>query len=158
VGRDAITGLVILAASLFLFWTTLGLERHPLVPVGPEFYPQLVLGVTALFALLLVISDLLKRRRARATASVSRGSANYTLVATAFAIFAIYVVAMPYLGFRVATFAFLIALPLTLEKPRGARSRWILVLVVALAATVVIHLLFENYLQVLLPRGRWTGF
>jgi hypothetical protein len=65
---------------------------------------------------------------------------------------------MPYLGFRVATFAFLIALPLTLERPRAARSRWILVLTVALAATVVTHLLFENYLQVLLPRGRWTGF
>ena len=157
-GRDAITGLVILAASLFLFWTTLGLERHPLVPVGPEFYPQLVLGVTALFALLLVISGLIGHRRVRTGAPVSRSAANYTLVATAFAIFAIYVVAMPYLGFRVATFAFLIALPLTLERPRGARSRWILVLVIALAATVVIHLLFENYLQVLLPRGRWTGF
>ncbi|MGH6610318.1 MAG: hypothetical protein ACRECQ_08685, partial [Burkholderiaceae bacterium] len=59
-GRDAITGLVILAASLFLFWATLGLERHPLVPVGPEFYPQLVLGATALLALLLVISDVFK--------------------------------------------------------------------------------------------------
>ena len=49
-GRDAITGLVIFVTSLFLYWATLGLKRHPLVPVGPEFYPRLVLGVTAFLA------------------------------------------------------------------------------------------------------------
>jgi len=32
------------------------------------------------------------------------------------------------------------------------------VFVVALVATIVIYLAFESYLQVLLPRGRWTGF
>ena len=156
--RDGITGLVVLATSLFLFWITLGLERHPLVPVGPEFYPQLVLGTTALLALLLVITDVIAYRRARAPVSVSTVRANYMLVAIAFAIFMIYVIALPYLGFRVATFAFLITLPLALEPPRGVRRRWMLVLTVAVIATLVIHFVFENYLQVLLPRGRWTGF
>ncbi len=80
------------------------------------------------------------------------------MVAAAFAIFAIYVIALPNLGFRLATFAFLVALPLALEPPRGVRRRWRLVFVVALVATVVIYLAFESYLQVLLPRGRWTGF
>ena len=159
-GRDAITGLVIFATSLFLFWATLGLKRHPLVPVGPEFYPRLVLGVTAFLALLLVVSDVIAHRRARvATApAVSSARANYALVVVAFAIFAIYVIALPYLGFRVATFAFLVALPLAFEPPRGAGRRWIVVFSVALVATVLIYLAFESYLQVLLPRGRWTGF
>ena len=159
-GRDAVTGLVVLATSLFLFWATLGLKRHPLVPVGPEFYPRLVLGVTAFLALLLVVSDVIAHRRARvATAPpVSTARANYMLVVIAFAIFAIYVIALPYLGFRVATFAFLVAMPLALQPPRGARRRWIVVFAVALVATVVIYLAFESYLQVLLPRGRWTGF
>lgn len=157
-GRDAITGLVVLAASLFLFWITLGLKRHPLVPVGPEFYPQLVLGATALLALLLVICDVVRHRRARPIPSAPAARANYALVVIAFAIFAVYVIALPYLGFRLATLVFLVAMPLALEPPRGARRRWVLVLVVALTATVVTHLVFENYLQVLLPRGRWTGF
>ena len=159
-GRDTITGLVVFAASLFLFWATLGLERHPLVPVGPEFYPQLVLGTTGFLALLLVVSDVIARRRAGVTTAptVSTVPANYMLVAVAFAIFAIYVIALPYLGFRVATFAFLLALPLALERPRGVRRRWIVVFTVALVATVVIYLAFDSYLQVLLPRGRWTGF
>ncbi|MEO8186115.1 MAG: tripartite tricarboxylate transporter TctB family protein [Burkholderiaceae bacterium] len=154
-GRDAITGLVVVAASLFLFWATLGLERHPLVPVGPEFYPQLVLAVTALLALLLVVSDIIKRRRAGPVTAPSR--ANYTVVVIAFAIFAIYVIALPYLGFRIATVAFLVAMPLALESPRFQVRRWIVVLVVALVATAATYLAFDSYLQVLLPRGRWTG-
>ncbi len=154
-GRDGVTGLVVLAASLFLFWATLGLERHPKVPVGPGFYPRLVLGATGFLALLLVVLGFIAHRRAPATAAAT--PANYTLVAVAFAIFAIYAIALPYLGFRLATFAFLVAMPLALEPPRGARRRWIVVLVVALVATFAIHLIFERYLQVLLPRGRWTG-
>ena len=156
-GRDAITGLVVFATSLFLFLATLGLERHPLVPVGPEFYPRLVLCVTGFLALLLVLSDVIAHRRVAAPA-VSMVRANYRLVVIAFAIFAIYVIALPYLGFRVATFAFLLAMPLALEPARGARRRWIVVCIVALVATVVIYLAFDSYLQVLLPRGRWTGF
>jgi hypothetical protein len=156
-GRDAITGLVVLATSLFFFWATLGLERHPLVPVGPEFYPQLVLGATGFLALLLVLSDVITHRRPSA-AMAPTARANYKLVVIAFAIFAIYVIALPYLGFRLATFVFLMVMPLALEPARTARRRWIVVFVVALAATVVIYLAFESYLQVLMPRGRWTGF
>lgn len=157
-GRDAITGLVVFATSLFLFLATLGLERHPLVPVGPEFYPQLVLGATGFLALLLVVSDVVAHRRAQVVSAVSTVRANYRLVVIAFTIFAIYVIALPYLGFRVATFAFLLAMPLALEPARGARRRLIVVCIVALVATIVIYLAFDSYLQVLLPRGRWTGF
>jgi hypothetical protein len=160
VGRDAVTGLVVLAASLFLFWATLGLQRHPLVPVGPEFYPRLVLGVTAAFALLLVIADVIAHRHARVatTTTPSAAKPNYQLVVIAFAIFSLYVISLPYLGYRVATFAFLIAMPLAFEPARGARRRWLAVLIVALVATLVTYLIFNNYLHVLLPRGRWTGF
>jgi hypothetical protein len=37
IGRDGVTGLAAAAASLFLFWLTLGLERNPLVPIGARF-------------------------------------------------------------------------------------------------------------------------
>ena len=69
-------------------------------------------------ALLLVVSDVIAHRRARVATPppVSTARANYTLVVIAFAIFAIYVIALPYLGFRVATFAFLVAMPLALSR------------------------------------------
>ncbi len=158
--RDAITGLVVFAASLFLFWATLGLERHPLVPVGPDFYPKLVLGVTAAMAALLVVLDLLERRRLRVSPPVAALAAeprNYALVLVAFAVFAVYVGALPYLGFRVATLAFLVAMQAVLDRPRSTR-RWTGAVVLAIATTLATYYLFEGYLHVLLPRGRWTGF
>lgn len=155
-GRDGYTGLAVLAASLALFWATLGLERHPLVPVGPGFYPRIVLAVTAAFAALLIVVDVLSRRRAP-VAPAPRTRSNYALVLIAFGIFAAYVVALPYLGFRLATLAFLLAMPVALERPPD-RRRWLVVAVVAVVATAATYFVFERYLHVLLPRGRWTDF
>jgi putative tricarboxylic transport membrane protein len=155
VGRDGYTGLVVLAASLFLFWATLGLERHPMVPVGPGFYPRLVLGGTALLALMLVVVDVIAHRVGRAAASSP--PARYGAVVVAFAVFAAYVISLPYVGFRVATLAFLVVMQAVLDRPTNKR-RWILVAVVAMVATAITYYLFDGYLKVLLPRGRWTGF
>ena len=156
-GRDGYTGLAVLAASLFLFWGTFGLEKHPMVPVGPEFYPRIVIGVTALLALCLVAADVIARRRGVAATGARRATPRVGLVLAAFGVFGLYVVALPFVGFRVATLAFMVAMQALLEPPANAR-RWIAVLVLAIATTVVTYYAFEHYLHVLLPRGRWTGF
>ena len=157
-GRDTLTGLVVLAASLALFWGTLGLERHPMVPVGPGFYPRIVLAITAAFALVLLLADVVARRkRVAAPAGASVARPNHALVAVSFGIFAGYVVLLPWLGFRVATLVFLAAMQVALERPAHARG-WARVAAVAIIATVVTYVVFESYLHVLLPRGRWTGF
>ena len=156
-GRDGYTGLAVLAASLALFWATLGLERHPMVPVGPGFYPRIVLGLTAAFALGLIVADLLGRARRVPSPAPSAEAPNYRLVAAAFGVFAAYVFALPWLGFRVSTLFFLIAMPAALERPKAAR-RWALIAVIAAVATAVVYIVFERYLHVLLPRGRWTQF
>jgi len=156
IGRDGITGLVVLAASLFLFWATLGLERHPMVPVGPGFYPRIVLGITAALALCLVLVDFIAHRSGRAPAAEAKAR-GYGQVVVAFAIFGAYVVALPYLGFRLATLAFLLVMQFALERPANAR-RWAVLVIVAVVATVACYYVFEAYLKVLLPRGRWTGF
>ena len=156
VGRDGFAGLVVLAASLVLYWGTLGLERSSMVPVGPAFYPRIVLGVTAALSLILVAVDVLGRRRGLRPQAAGTTS-NYGLVLASFGVFTAYVIALPFFGFRLATFAFLVALQATLESPRGLR-RWVSVILVALVSTAVIYYAFDQYLQVLLPRGRWTGF
>lgn len=156
-GRDAITGLVVLAASLAFFWGTLGLERHPMVPVGPAFYPRIVLGITAAMGLMLFVVALAARRKSAAARPAAPSGLRYGLVVAAFAVFAVYVVALPWLGFRIATFAFMVGMQSLLEPPRSPRD-WVLMLLVALAATVAIYFAFERYLLVLLPRGAWTDF
>lgn len=150
--RDRITGLAALAASLFLFYLTLDLKTNPLVPIGPGFYPRIVLGITAVLAAALVVFDFLGAKQAR-----KREAINYGLVLAVFAIFGLYVGALPFIGFRIATFIFMAALQTTLDFPRNKKG-WIVVAVTALVTTVVTYIVFEHYLHVLLPRGRWTDF
>ena len=153
--KDGWGGLAVLAASLFLFALTLGLKDNPLVPIGPGYYPRIVLAVTAAFAFALVVIDVLAKDR-RPSPSVS-GKLNYLLVVEMFALFGLYVGALPFLGFRISTFLYVAASNALLDMPRNPKSAGRVVLV-ALITTVVVYYVFERYLTVLLPRGRWTDF
>jgi hypothetical protein len=149
--RDGWAGLAVLAASLFLFGLTLGLKDNPLVPIGPGYYPRIVLGITAAFALALVVLDFLSPRPA-----APRQALNYVLVVEMFAVFGLYVGALPYVGFRISTFLYVAASNALLDPPKNVRS-WIRVGLVASITTVVVYYVFERYLTVLMPRGRWTN-
>jgi putative tricarboxylic transport membrane protein len=150
--KDGWAGLAVTAASLFLFGLTLDLKPSPLVPIGPGFYPRIVLGLTAFFGAALVVSDILARKRA-APAIAS----NYRAVVLHFVLFGLYAVLLPGLGFRLATFAYVAAANATMAPPRSPRD-WLRVGLIAFATALVTHLVFERYLSVLLPRGRWTDF
>ena len=156
--RDGIAGLAVLAASLVLFALTLDLKDSPMVPVGPGFYPRIVLGLTAALSFGLIIADLLAHRRAPLSeVSRKKEKFNYLLVAISFGVFALYAAALPWLGFRIATFLFVGGANALLDPPRGARG-WVRALVLALVTSLVTWLVFERWLSVLLPRGRWTDF
>ena len=148
--KDGWSGLAIFLASLLLFWLTLGLKDSPLVPIGPGFYPRIVLAVTALLALAVFVSSLKQK-------SEKPKALNYGMVVTMFAVFGLYAVALPWLGFRVATFAYVAAANALLDPPRGLAG-WARVATLAAVTSAATYIVFEHYLTVLLPRGRWTGF
>lgn len=150
--RDGWAGLAALAASLFLFFQTLGLKDSPLVPIGPGFYPRIILGITAVLAAMLVFFSLREGGKRR-----DKGGENFALVFVVFVVFGVYVGALPFLGYRIATFLFVAGLHALLEPPRSARG-WAAVAANALVTTVASYVLFEKYLTVLLPRGLWTDF
>ena len=150
--KDGWGGLAVLAASLFLFALTLGLKENPLVPIGPGYYPRIVLAVTAALAFALVVADFLAPK-----VRSEPGNLNYLLVVEMFALFGLYCGALPYLGFRISTFLYVAACNALLDRPNGWKGG-ARVLAVALITTVVVYYVFERYLTVLLPRGRWTSF
>lgn len=157
-GRDGIAALVILAASVALFVATLGLKASGLVPIGPGFYPRIVLGLTAFFSLWLLIADVLAHRQAMpAPAPAGAVRPNYALVALNFALFGLYVMALPGLGFRIATLLYVAIANVLLAMPRGLRG-WAGTLALAAGTAFISHFIFESQLSVLLPRGSWTGF
>jgi hypothetical protein len=150
--RDTVAGLAVLAASLVLFALTLDLKPNPLVPIGPGFYPRIVLGFTALLAAVLVVLGVLQKKEGAAPQG-----ADYAAVVLHFAVFGVYVVALPWLGFRIATFAYVAAANAFMAPPRNARQ-WGRAVVLGLATAFATYYVFEHYLSVLLPRGRWTDF
>ena len=159
-GRDGIAGLICLGLSIALLVMTRGLPQSAMVPIGPDFYPRIVLGIMAVLAVMLIVADVLAGWRRRGGDSSADAAAvpyqrNYRLVVVTFGVFGAYVLLLPYLGFRIATFLFVAALQVVLEHPQGWR-RWAIVVAAALATVVVTYLAFEVYLSVLLPRGRWT--
>ena len=157
IGRDGIAGLVLLAISLVLLVKSFQLPSLPIVPVGPGFYPAIVLSFMAAASALLVLQDLLKRRVPAGADAGEAPRRNYRLVVIAFAIVGAYVALLPLLGFRVATVLFVGALQAALGRPQTARQ-WAVLAAIALGTAAVSYFIFERYLLVLLPRGAWTGF
>jgi putative tricarboxylic transport membrane protein len=143
--RDSVAALICLVLSLGLLYLTRGLPRSPMVPVGPDFYPRIVLVIMAAFSAMLIATDVLSGwRRGKGTSAEAapvQGRRNYRLVAVTFAVFGIYVLLLPYLGFRIATFLFVMALQVVLEIPHGWR-RWTYVIVAALLTVIVTYLAF----------------
>jgi putative tricarboxylic transport membrane protein len=157
IGRDGIAGLILLVISLVLLVQSFQLPSLPIVPVGPGFYPAIVLSFMAAASALLVVQDVLKQR---APAEAGVGDAprrNYRLVVIAFAIVGAYVVLLPLLGFRLATVLFVGGLQAALDRPKSARQ-WAVLAAIALGTAAVSYFIFERFLLVLLPRGAWTGF
>lgn len=151
--KDGWGGLVVLATSLLLFGLTLGLADNPLVPIGPGFYPRIVLGLTAGLGFWLFAADFVSRKKSEKP----EHKLNYAAVLTQFGVFGLYVAALPGLGFRIATALYVAAASALLAPPRGVKG-WLGLAVLALGTAAATWLVFERYLLVLLPRGRWTDF
>ncbi|MCJ7839003.1 MAG: tripartite tricarboxylate transporter TctB family protein [Burkholderiales bacterium] len=159
--RDGIAGLICLALAIGMLVLTRGLPQSSFVPIGPDFYPRVVLIIMVVLSVILIASDVLQKRKSAADtpagAEAPAEKRNYRLVGITFAVFAVYVVLLPLLGYRLATLIFMAGLQSVFQPPHGARG-WIVLLVSALATTVLTYVVFEHYLSVLLPRGNWTGW
>lgn len=159
-GRDGIAGLIGLAVSLLLLPQAFGLPKLPIVPVGPGFYPTIVLVFLALTSAVLVLQDVLAQRGAAAAVPADAASGPhraYGLVAASFAVVGIYIAVLPLLGFRIATVLFVAVFQFVLEPP-ATLQRWAIQGATAVGTAALTYAVFEHYLMVLLPRGSWTGW
>ena len=152
--RDGVSGLVCLAISVILLTQTFGLPPAAIVPIGPAFYPRVVLSILMLLSVILIALDVRAMRTAAAPAAGP--PPNYRLVLATFIEFGLYILLLPPLGFRIATFLFVLSLQVTLEWPRSSKH-WLLAIAVAAATSLICYLVFQNYLSLLLPRGTWSN-
>jgi putative tricarboxylic transport membrane protein len=159
--QNVVSGLICLALSIGMLVLTRGLPQSTFVPVGPDFYPRIVLVIMVVLSVLLIAVDLwpqaAKGGEAPAEAAAAPERRNYRLVGVTYAVFTGYVILLPLVGYRVSTFIFVAALQAVFEQPRGTRG-WVLVLISGVATSLITYVVFNDYLSVLLPRGHWTGW
>jgi putative tricarboxylic transport membrane protein len=150
--RDTAIGVGLLALCALLYWQAGLVTAPPFVPIGPAFYPRVILILLAGLALWLIAENLLRRRAPARKAEKPAGPApNYRKVLLGFIVFLGYVAGLSLVGFLASTFLFVLGLSWSIG-PRNVRELPKLV-VIAIVTTLATYLVFEKYLYVFLPRG-----
>ena len=154
--RDGWGGIAVFAFSAVLFGMTFSIPDNPLVPLGPGFYPRIVLALSGALGLWMLVGDALAKPKAAPAAAKPAAPLNYWAVVAHFALFGLYVGALPFLGFRIATVAYVCAANAMMDPPRGAKG-WARVVAMGVVTSGITWWVFERNLAVLMPRGLWTG-
>jgi len=150
--RDTGIGIGLLAFCGLLYWQAGLVSVPPFVPIGPSFYPRVILILMAGLAVWLVAEDLLKRRAPARQAQKAAGPPlNYRRVLLAFIIFFGYVTCLSLIGYLTATFLFVLGLCWSIG-PRDVREIPKLI-AIAIGTALATYMIFEKYLYVFLPRG-----
>ena len=150
--RDTAIGVGLLVFCGILYWQAGFVSAPPFVPIGPAFYPRVVVILLAGLAVWLIAEDLLRGRApARKATKVAGSAANYRKVLLGFIIFLGYVAGLSLIGYLASTFLFVLGLSWSIG-PRNVREIPKLG-VIAIVTTLATYLIFEKYLYVFLPQG-----
>jgi putative tricarboxylic transport membrane protein len=150
--RDTGIGIGLLALCGLLYWQAGLVSAPPFVPIGPAFYPRVILILLAGLAVWLIAENLLRGHApARKAAKPTGPAPNYRIVLLGFTIFLGYVAGLSLIGYLAATFLFVLGLSWSIG-PRNARELPKLI-VIAIGTTLATYLIFEKYLYVFLPQG-----
>ena len=150
--RDAGIGVGLLAFCGLIYWQAGFVSAPPFVPIGPAFYPRVVVILLAGLALWLIAEDILRGRAPARKAIKPAGPApNYRKVLLGFIVFLGYVAGLSLIGYLAATFLFVLGLSWSIG-PRNVRELPKLV-AIAVGTVLATYLIFEKYLYVFLPQG-----
>jgi putative tricarboxylic transport membrane protein len=154
-GRDGWIGVGLLVFNGWLYANLDKIPANPLVPIGPAFYPRFLLLLTFFLSLALVLQDLLARLKntKKGKGIETNWFKTYQSTLLSFAVFGIYILLIPKLGYLLSTILFVSSLQWllgTLQLRRLPGS-----FVIGVGTSFITYWVFEIYLHVLLPRGSW---
>lgn len=145
--RELAAACIVLIATIAFGWLTIGLPERvlPNTP-GPAFFP----GLIALALAALSIALLVRSLRATSPEQAALCAPLTTRSWVALGAFALYLLAMPTLGFVTASVPFFAALAWLYGERRP-----IVIALTSIGVPVALSLIFRSGFQILLPRGLW---
>ena len=149
--RTLLLAIAILVASAVL-WIESGNIPGPnsWQTYGSALYPRILIATMAALTFLLLIRELLSSGRTNAFREISRWVVTESRILAAMVLFGLYIAAMPWVGFIMATIAYLYATLLLLWHPMDTR-RLIVSAVLAVVVAVSVSVIFETALAIRLP-------
>lgn len=151
--NDAVFGVLLLVLGASVVAVVQGYPKIPGQPVGPALFPGLIAAGLCVCGLLLIARGWKERRDAPWLAwdDWVRSPRHVLSFATVVASILFYILASEWLGFLPTAALVLLALFLVLKVPPGRA------VLIAVVATIVIHLAFYKLLRVPLPWGVLKG-
>ena len=150
---DIYTGTFVFLLSSFMYYIACALPAGMFGTLGAGFFPKMIFGLLSILSFALIVKTLyLSFIKKQITASAEPFHlSKYTIVIVAFIIFFLFVMALKYLGFVIASMLFMPTLMWIL----GPKTKASLVPIIATSVgmTAGIYLSFTHLLQVFLPSG-----
>jgi putative tricarboxylic transport membrane protein len=149
---DRVIGLLLIALAAAYYWLSYDIEVGLASDrLGPRFFPRVLAILLGIASLALVLRTFVGRRRAGGAVQATEGERLGRLWAT-LGLTAVYLIALPHVGFLLLTPAFLAAFTLLFGYRRPGP-----LLGTALGTTLVLYFVFVRALGVRLPSGLLGG-
>jgi putative tricarboxylic transport membrane protein len=137
-----------LGFSIFLLFEVGGIPQFGVdTSFGPRLWPRVIIGLSALISGSLLVSHLLSLFRGYDRPS-TEGMEAWWILFLSMVTFFLYALGMQYLGFLVATPLYIAGFMAVL----GMR-RWTYLVVSSIAVTLILNILFIQFLFIPLPKG-----
>jgi hypothetical protein len=150
---DTVIGAILVALLIILFLMSFGLPPAPYGTMGPALFPRVLL--IALFPLCAVLFVKSLRNDLRSRPEAMRAFAEwfyiYRNVLVSYSLFFVFVLAVPWAGYMVSGFVFLLLMQVALGPKRLGKVPQFLAVSIGVLAGV--YFIFRVVLLVLLPEG-----
>jgi hypothetical protein len=149
--RDAVIAVLLLILCGVLFWQTFNIREVPFSQVGSEVWPRIVLILLTVLSVIYLFKSLSDPRPASAPFNLQNWLSTYKNPLICFAMFFVFLLALPYLGMLLAGILFVF---ITQTLIGGASPRRLVThAMVSVLAVGGMWMIFTYALRVILPAG-----
>lgn len=150
--KDRIAGILLLIFCTFFYYQSTFIKVKNLTGLQATFFPRLLLGLIAILATIMIIQSFFKKQK-KSNADEKQPKAKEWVVWAIFGLFGLYVLLIKIIGFIVASFLFMTVVYFIVLPEKKPIKKHVLPLSGLLVVAAILALIFENALNVFLPKG-----
>jgi putative tricarboxylic transport membrane protein len=149
--KDRIAGIILLLFCAFFYYQSTLIEVKDLTGLQATFFPRLLLGLISILVIMMIIQSYIKKEKTsnKDTTQSKKGWVVWTI----FTLFSIYVLFLKIIGFIISSFLFMAVIYFILLPEKKPVKSYVIALSSLLAITILLTLVFQNFLNVFLPSG-----